>query len=76
MDPLWRRQRGEVRGALWQGDTPIVDKEELSTEWFDFRIYLINNCSAMTMKDVLIRLANINTMSTVYRNFRDFLKYF
>ena len=57
---------GEHYGS---GDTPVVDKEELSTEWFDLRIYLINNCSAVTLKDVLILLAKSDTMSTVYRNF-------
>ena len=52
------------------GDTPIVDSDELSTEWFDLRIYLINNCSTLSIKDVLILFAKSNTtISTVYPNF-------
>ena len=58
---------GEHYGS---GDTPIVDKEELSTEWFDARIYLISNCSTMSMKDVLTLLAKSDTtISTVNPNF-------
>ena len=58
---------GEHYGS---GDTPIVDKEELSTEWFDPIIYLISNCSTMSMKDVLALLVKSDTkISTIYPNF-------
>ena len=58
---------GEHYGS---GDTPIVDSDELSTEWFDLRIYLINNCSTLSIKDVLTLLAKSDTIiSTVYPNF-------
>ena len=52
------------------GDTPIVDSDELSTEWFDLRIYFINNCSILSIKDVLTLLAKSDTIiSTVYPSF-------
>ena len=65
---------GEHYGS---GDTPIVDKEELLPEWFDARIYLVSNCSIMSMKDVLTLLTKSDTaISTVYPNFCKLSQFF
>ena len=52
------------------GDTPIVNSDLLENEWYDLRIYLIINCSTLSLKDVLTLLVDATTTtSTIYPNF-------
>ena len=47
-----------------------ISSEELSSEWVDLRVYLILNCSNLSMKDILCLLAKKETtISSVYPNF-------
>ena len=51
------------------GDSPIISGDDLTSEWLNFRIYLLSNCGKMSMKDLLSLLATQNsTVSTVYPN--------
>ena len=53
------------------GDSPLISSENLKSEWLDFRIYMLSNCTKMTMKELLSSLALQNstaTISVVYRN--------
>ena len=39
------------------GDSPLISSENLKSEWLDFRIYMLSNCTKMTMKKLLSSLA-------------------
>ena len=51
------------------GGVPLISSDDLKSEWLDFRIYMLSNCTKVTMKDVLSSLAlQSSTISTVYPN--------
>ena len=51
------------------GDSPLISSENLKSEWLDFRIYMLSNCTKMTMKELLSSLAlQDSTISVVYPN--------
>ena len=53
------------------GDSPLISSENLRSEWLDLRIYMLSNCTKMTMKELLSSLALQNSttsISVVYPN--------
>ena len=39
------------------GNAPLISADGLKSEWLDFRIYMLSNCTKMTMKEQLSSLA-------------------
>ena len=63
----------EVRNLGTQygiGDPPFILSEEIISEWFDLRTYMILNCSSKTMTEMLQMLSACGSaLSTLYPNF-------
>ena len=63
------QELGRHYGQL-QGDSPLIDSEQLMEEWSDLSVYMSLHCSSKTMKEMLQILAKHgSTLSTVYPNF-------
>ena len=60
------RELGERYGI---GDSPPINCDDLLTEWFDLRVYMILNCRSKSMKEMLPLLAKPDgSLSVAYHN--------
>ena len=60
------RELGEHHGV---GDSPPINCEELLTEWFDLRVYMILNCRCKSMSEMLSLSVNPGSnLSVAYPN--------